>query len=107
MEDKEMEEEVVVEFTDEDGNVFSYVQELIIPVGNDKFALLVGVEDGEDDDDHERCACCDDEEDEEDVIVAKIVVDENGEETYIEPTDEEYEAVQAAYDAMFEDEDEE
>ena len=36
----------------------------------------------------------------EDVLIAKIVVDENGEEEYIEPTDEEFLAVQEAYNAL-------
>lgn len=95
-----MEDEVYVEFTDEEGNVYTYVQEMIIPVGEDKFALLVGVNEADEEHEH-SCGC---EEDDEDVIIAKIVLNEDGEETYIEPTDEEYDAVQKAYDAMFEDE---
>ena len=47
----------------------------------------------------------DESEEEPEVIIAKIVVDENGEDLYIEPTDEEFEKVQAAYDSLF-DEDE-
>lgn len=104
-----MEDEVYVEFTDEDGNVYTYAQEMIIPVGDAKFALLVGVnEDGEEHEGHEAgCGCgCEHDEDDEDVIIAKIVLNEDGEETYVEPTDEEYDAVQKAYDAMFEDEEE-
>lgn len=99
-----MEDEVYVEFSDEDGNVYTYVQEMIIPVGEDKFALLVGVNEADEEHEH-SCGCgCGCEEDDEDVIIAKIVLNEDGEETYIEPTDEEYDAVQKAYDAMFEDE---
>lgn len=99
-----MEDEVYVEFTDEEGNVYTYVQEMIIPVGEDKFALLVGVNEADEEHEH-SCGCgCGCEEDDEDVIIAKIVLNEDGEETYIEPTDEEYDAVQKAYDAMFEDE---
>ena len=32
------------------------------------------------------------------VIIAKIIVNENGQEEYIEPTDEEFEKVQEAYE---------
>ena len=47
------------------------------------------------------CGCGD-----ENVVIAKIVVDENGEEVYVDPTDEEFEAVQKAYDELMEDDEE-
>lgn len=106
MSDKEKEmldenEELVVVMTDEEGNEFYYREELIIPVGDDKFALLVGIHD-ECEDEHCDCGCgC---EDEEDVFIAKIVVNEQGEEEYIDPTDEEFEAVQKAYDKLMDEE---
>ncbi len=101
--------EVVVEMTDEEGNSYFYTEQMIIPVGDDDFALLVEICDHE----HEHgegCDCgCDCEDG--DVIIAKIVTDEKtGEDIYVEPTDEEFEAVQKAYEAMieadFDDEDE-
>jgi len=89
----EPEDGMVVVMTDEDGNEYYYEEEMIIPVGED-----------EEEHDHE-CGCgCGCEEGDEDVIIAKIVVDENGEEEYIEPTDEEFELVQKAYDALLEEE---
>ena len=107
--EEEMDEEfgdVVVEMTDEEGNSYFYTEEMIIPVGNDKYALLVEVNDDEHDHehcehhhehDHEGCGCgCE----EGDVIIAKIVKDENGEDMYIEPTDEEFELVQKAYEEL-------
>ena len=93
-----LDDDIIVEMTDEDGNVFYYVEEMIIPVGNEKFALLVEVKD----DDHEHgcdCGCEDD-----DVIIAKIILNADGEEEYIEPTDEEFEKVQAAYDKLLDEE---
>lgn len=98
--DDEETEDTVVVLTDEEGNELNYREELIIPVNGAQYALLVGIdEDGE-----ERL----DENDEEDVLLAKVVSNAHGEVEYVEPTDEEFEAAQAAYDAMMdEDEDEE
>ncbi len=91
-------EGVVVVMTDDQGNEYYYEEEMIIPVGEDKYALLVGIHNEEDGHDHCGCGCgC---EDDEDVIIAKIVIGEDGEEEYVEPTDEEFEAVQKAYDAL-------
>lgn len=90
---------IIVEMTDADGNSYYYVEEMIIPVGKDRFALLVEVHEHDHD---EGCDCgCEDD----DVTIAKIVVNEDGEEEYVEPTDEEFEAVQAAYEKLL-DEDE-
>ena len=99
-------EDVIVEMTDDEGNSYYYVEQMIIPVGDDRFALLVEVPDEEEHEhhhDHEGCDCgcgCEDG----DVIIAKIVTDENGEDIYVEPTDEEFEAVQKAYDELIDDE---
>jgi uncharacterized protein YrzB (UPF0473 family) len=93
------EDEMVVVMTDEEGNEFYYREEMIIPVGDEKYALLVGIHDH--DDEHEHCGCgCGEGEDDEDVLIAKIVKNEQGEEEYVDPTDEEFEKVQAAYDAI-------
>ncbi|MBQ9486498.1 MAG: DUF1292 domain-containing protein [Selenomonadaceae bacterium] len=95
--------DVVVEMQDEEGNSYYYVEQMIIPVGDQDFALLVEIPDhdheccGGHHHDHEGCECgCEDG----DVIIAKIVQDENGEDIYVEPTDEEFDAVQKAYDEM-------
>ena len=74
------EENIVVEFQDDAGNSLYYQQEMIIPVDGVDFALLVGlnVENDESFDEEEN------------VIIAKIVKDENGEDEYVDPTDEAY-----------------
>lgn len=121
-------DEVIVVMTDEDGNQSYYCEEMIIPVGEDNFALLVPAlsdEEAEDDHDHGPCQAHDHEhhhhehgagcacgghgaaEKEEDAaFFAKIVLDENGEETYVEPSDEEFEAVCRAYEELLADEEE-
>ena len=52
------------------------------------------------------CVILTDEHDEEEdtCVIARMDFDENGEAVYTAPTDEEYEAVAAKYDEMFEDE---
>ena len=98
-------EGVVVVMTDDQGNEYYSEEEMIIPVGEEKYALLVGIHNEEDGHDHCGCGCgC---EDDEDVIIAKIVIGEDGEEEYVEPTDEEFEAVQKAYDALVEESEQE
>ena len=111
-------DEVIVVMTDEDGNQSYYCEEMIIPVGEDNFALLVpALSDEEAEDAHEHhhhehgagCACgghgaAGKEEDA--AFFAKIVLDENGEETYVEPSDEEFEAVCRAYEELLADEEE-
>lgn len=83
-------ENIVVEFKDEAGNSLYYQQEMIIPVNGMDFALLIGLN-VENDETFEE---------EENVIIAKIVKDENGEDEYVDPTDEEFDAVQAVYEEM-------
>ncbi len=103
-------DEIIVVMTDEDGNEFYYREEMILPVGEDKYALLVPTH-ADDEDAHEHedgCGCgCGCEDDEDAAFFAKIVLDEKGEEEYIEPSDEEFEAVCKAYDKLMEDEDSE
>lgn len=91
----------VIEFTDEDGNTFYYEEEMIIPVGDAQYALLVGLHD---EDSHEAGCTCGCEDGDEDVLIAKIVTNEKGEEEYVEPTDEEFALVQKAYDAIMDEE---
>jgi len=105
--DEFLEDDVLIEMTDEEGNVFYYVEEMIIPVDGVNFALLVEWHGDHDhcDCDHEHgdgCGCdcdCDD-----DVIIAKIVTGADGQDEYIEPTDEEFEKVQAAYEKLLDEE---
>lgn len=98
------EEDIIVEMTDDEGNVYYYSEEMIIPVGDDRFAILVEVpaedEEGEEHEHHCHCGNEDCDCEEGDVIIAKIVLNEDGEEEYIEPTDEEFEAVQDAYEKL-------
>ena len=106
MDEEQLEDdEVIVVMTDDEGNDYYYVQELILEVQGDKYALLVPTCE---DEDEEHCDCHDhgDDDDEDAAFFAKMVLDESGEEAYIEPTDEEFEAVLAAYEALM-DEDEE
>ena len=93
-----LDDDFLIEMTDADGNVFYYVEEMIIPVDGENFALLVEVKDEHEHDEHCDCGCDDD-----DVIIAKIVVNADGEEEYVEPTDEEFERVQEAYEKLLDD----
>ncbi|MBR4641921.1 MAG: DUF1292 domain-containing protein [Selenomonadaceae bacterium] len=101
-----LDDDFLIEMTDDEGNVFYYVEEMIIPVDGENFALLVEVKDEE----HVHgancdCGCdCDCGCEDDDVIIAKIVVNEDGLEEYIEPTDEEFEKVQAAYEKLLDEE---
>ena len=104
-EGEEAEENLIVEMTDEEGNIFLYEEEMIIPIDDKKFALLVALpsEDGEHNHEHGcDCGC-----EEEDVIIAKIVTNQDGEEEYIEPSDEEFEMVRNVYNDFFSEEFEE
>ena len=100
----EFEDEPVVVMTDEEGNEYYYREDMIVPVGDKRFAILVPI-DVEEEDGEESCGCgcgCDEETD---VFIARIDVDEDGEEIYVDPTDEEFEAVRQAYEELvFEDE---
>ena len=103
-----VEDEVFI--TDDEGNEYYYVQELILEVQGDKYALLVPA--CEEDEAEEQCHCHDhehdhEEDDEDSAFFAKMVLDESGEEAYIEPTDEEFEAVMAAYEALMDEEENE
>lgn len=98
-----LDDDFLIEMTDAEGNVFYYVEEMIIPVDGENFALLVEVKD-EHKHEHGHCEGCDCGCEDDDVIIAKIVVNENGEEEYIEPTDEEFVKVQEAYEKLLDEE---
>lgn len=101
VEDFEDDDEIIVAITDEEGNESYYAEEMRLTVDGDKYALLIPVgEDAEHDEDSDG----DDEDD--DAFFAKIVMDEDGDEAYVEPTDDEFDAVLAAYDALMEEEEE-
>ena len=111
MSDKEKEildedADVIVEMTDEEGNSYYYREEMIIPVGDEKFALLIGIHDEEEEEEHAHSCGCGCGEHDEDVLIAKVIMGDDGEEEYVEPTDEEFDAVQRAYDALMDDEEE-
>ncbi len=102
-------DDIIVVMSDDEGNDYYYVQELILEVQGDKYALLVPTCS---DEEAEEGHCCghdhEHEEDDEDAaFFAKMVLDENGEEAYVEPTDEEFEAVLAAYEALMDEEENE
>ncbi|WP_315374955.1 DUF1292 domain-containing protein, partial [uncultured Selenomonas sp.] len=97
MSDKEKEildedADVIVEMTDEEGNSYYYREEMIIPVGDDKFALLIGIHDEEEEEEHAHSCGCGCGEHDEDVLIAKVIMGDDGEEEYVEPTDEEFDA---------------
>lgn len=99
-------DEPVVVMTDEEGNEYYYREDMIVPVGDKRFAILVPFEIDEED-----CGCGDADcdcgcGDETDVFIARIDVDENGEEIYVDPTDEEFEEVRKAYEELVEEEEE-
>ena len=88
-------EDVIVEFEGEDGEILSYREEMMLTVGEDRFAVLVELTETAENEFEEG----------EDATIAKIITDEDGKDIYIAPTDEEFEAVRRAYEQM-EDEEE-
>ena len=101
----EMDEELVVVMTDEEGNEYYYREEMIIPIGDKRYAILTAIDIEEECDcEHDDCECED--EDEVDVFIARIDTDENGEDVYVDPSDEEFEQVRTAYENIAIEEDE-
>lgn len=86
-------EDVIVVIMNEDGAETYYREEMIIPINNERFAVLVALSaDSEDE--------LDGAEEEDEAIIAKILVDENGEDVYVDPSDEEFAAVLSAYERL-------
>jgi uncharacterized protein YrzB (UPF0473 family) len=85
-------QESLVVVTDEKGNKTYYTEEMVIPMDKKNFALLVR----EPMDEEEAKAL----EEDDSVIVARMEFDENGEPVYLDPTDEEFEAVRKAYEEI-------
>ena len=100
---EDMEEELVVVMTDEEGNEYYYREDMIVPIGDKRFAILVPLNDEDDCCGDEECGC--EEDDETDVYIARIDTDANGEDVYVDPTDEEFEAVRLAYEELVEEAD--
>ena len=94
----DMNESIVV-MTDEEGNEKFYREEVLFPVGDNTFAVLVDLRMTVE-------GVIEDLDEEADIFMAKVEIDEDGEETYMDPTDEEFEAALAAYEELFDDEDE-
>lgn len=96
-------EDMIVVFTDDDGNEFYYREDFLVEIDDKKFAVLVSIAEDEED-----CDCDDDDCDcGGDTFIARIEPDENGEEIYVDPTDEEFEMVREAYEEYLAEEDEE
>lgn len=87
----------VVVIDDGEGNEMYYEEEVVIPYNDKEFAILVSLppEDCE-----PGCEC----HEEPEIIVARIDTNEDGEEEYVAPTDEEFDAVLNLYEALGEDE---
>lgn len=104
---EEFEDEAVVVMTDEEGNEYYYREDMIIPVGEKRYAILVPIDIEEECDcEDEGCGCGHDHDHEEevDVFIARIDTGEDGEEVYVDPSDEEFEQVRQAYEELMEDE---
>ncbi|HWR38354.1 MAG TPA: DUF1292 domain-containing protein [Patescibacteria group bacterium] len=107
---EELDDDPVVVMTDEEGNEYYYREEMIIPIGEKRFAILAPIDiDDEVTAEHgEECGCCNEGLEEGDVFIARVDLDpETGEEVYLDPTDEEFEQVRQAYEALVFDDEEE
>lgn len=102
---KELEEihehdEAIVVMTDEEGNESYFIEDVVIPIGKDTFVLLVSITE----DEFESGEISEQEDETKNVFVAKIQVeiDENGNEetVYVDPSEEEFQAFQIAYEAL-------
>lgn len=86
-------EDVIVVMTNEDGDELYYREEMIIPMGEDRFAVLVALNVSSEED-------LENAEEGDEATIAKIVTDEDGEDIYTDPTDEEFDAVRRAYELL-------
>lgn len=84
-------QEAVVVITDEEGNETYYLEEMVIPMDNKNFALLTQIPEDDDTDPDDA---------EDNVIIARMDFDDNGDPVYLDPTDEEFEAVRKAYEEI-------
>ena len=86
-------DDVIVVMTNEDGDECYYREEMIIPIGEDRFAVLIALAVSSEED-------LENAEEGDEATIAKIVTDDSGEDIYTDPTDEEFEAVRRAYELM-------
>ena len=86
-------EDVIVVMTDENGKEFYYREEMMIPVGDERFAILIPLSVSSEDELVET-------EEEDEATIAKIIADESGEDIYTEPTDDEFKEVRRAYELL-------
>lgn len=91
----ELEEVIIITATDDEGNEVNYQEQYRFELDGKVFALLVEVPD------HDGDADFDD--DDGDEILARVDV-EDGEDVYVAPTDEEFEAANAELDRIFSEE---
>ena len=89
-------EDVIVVITNEEGEERYYREEMIIPIRDDRFAVLVALSASSE----EELA---DAEEGDEATIAKIIVDEDGEDIYTDPTDEEFDEVRRAYELLEDD----
>lgn len=103
---EELTEQIVV-MTDESGNEFYYREDFVIPYDGKSFSLLVPIEVPEDEDADAEAADAEvsatEEDDEPDVFIARVDFDDEGEAVYLDPTEEEFEAVKSIYEEMMND----
>ena len=90
-------EDVIVVMTNEDGDERYYLEEMIMNLGEDRFAVLIALTaTSEEELEHA--------EEGDEATISKIITDENGEDIYTDPTDEEFDAVRRAYELLEEEE---
>ena len=89
-------EDVIVVMTNEDGDEYYYREEMIIPIGEERFAVLIALTASSEEE-------LESAEEGDEATIAKIVT-EDGEDIYTDPTDEEFDAVRRAYELLAEEE---
>ena len=86
-------EDVIVVIANEEGEERYYREEMIIPLGEERFAVLIAL-DAASEEELENAAEGDE------ATIAKIITDEEGEDSYTDPSDEEFDAVRRAYELI-------
>ncbi len=81
----------VVEVKDDEGNTTYYEEDVIIPLDDKNFAALISLPEKEGEEDFEP-----------EIIIARIEKDDEDGVSYVEPTEEEYNAVVDIYSKMLE-----
>lgn len=89
-------DDVIVVMTNEDGDECYYREEMIIPIGEERFAVLIALTASSEEE-------LESAEEGDEATIAKIVT-EDGEDIYTDPTDEEFDAVRRTYELLAEEE---